>query len=53
MERIPRTGSASTCKRPMRGDVLVDLRNVFRPDYAEQFGFSYSSIGRPGKTTSE
>jgi UDPglucose 6-dehydrogenase len=34
-------------KKQMRGDVLVDLRNVFRPDYAQQFGFSYSSIGRP------
>jgi UDPglucose 6-dehydrogenase len=34
-------------KKHMRGDVLVDLRNVFRPDYAQQFGFNYSSIGRP------
>jgi UDPglucose 6-dehydrogenase len=34
-------------KKTMRGNVLVDLRNVFRPDYAQQFGFSYSSIGRP------
>ena len=34
-------------KKAMRGNVLVDLRNVFRPDYAQQFGFSYSSIGRP------
>jgi len=34
-------------KKQMRGNVLVDLRNVFRPDYAQQFGFSYSSIGRP------
>ena len=34
-------------KQQMRGNVLIDLRNVFRPDYAEQFGFSYSSIGRP------
>ncbi|HKJ61766.1 MAG TPA: UDP binding domain-containing protein, partial [Hyphomicrobiales bacterium] len=32
----------------MKGDMLVDLRNVFRPDYAEQCGFRYSSIGRPG-----
>nr|MBX2805672.1 nucleotide sugar dehydrogenase [Hyphomicrobiales bacterium] len=31
----------------MKGDVLVDLRNVFRPDYAKQCGFKYSSIGRP------
>jgi UDPglucose 6-dehydrogenase len=34
-------------KRQMRGNVLVDLRNVFRPDYVQQFGFTYSSIGRP------
>jgi UDPglucose 6-dehydrogenase len=34
-------------KRQMRGGVLVDLRNVFRPDYARQCGFAYHSIGRP------
>jgi UDPglucose 6-dehydrogenase len=34
-------------KKRMRGNVLIDLRNVFRPDYAQQFGFRYSSIGRP------
>jgi UDPglucose 6-dehydrogenase len=33
-------------KERMRGDVLVDLRNVFRPDYARDCGFRYSSIGR-------
>jgi UDPglucose 6-dehydrogenase len=33
-------------KKQMRGDVLVDLRNVFRADYARQCGFNYSSIGR-------
>lgn len=31
----------------MKGDLLIDLRNVFRPDFAEQCGFRYSSIGRP------
>jgi UDPglucose 6-dehydrogenase len=36
-------------RKLMRGDALVDLRNVFRADYAEQCGFSYSSIGRPLK----
>jgi UDPglucose 6-dehydrogenase len=36
-------------KGAMRGDLLVDLRNVFRPDYARQCGFSYCSIGRPLK----
>lgn len=34
-------------KAAMRGDVLVDLRNVFRPQDAEETGFQYSSIGRP------
>jgi UDPglucose 6-dehydrogenase len=33
-------------KKQMRGNVLVDLRNVFREDYAQQCGFDYSSIGR-------
>ncbi len=36
-----------TLKGQMRGDVLIDLRNVFRPDYARQCGFTYDSIGRP------
>lgn len=34
-------------KATMSGDVLVDLRNVFRPDDARAAGFLYSSIGRP------
>ncbi len=34
-------------RKVMRGEALVDLRNVFRPDHARQCGFSYSSIGRP------
>ena len=34
-------------KEQMRGNHLVDLRNVFRADYAQQCGFDYSSIGRP------
>ncbi|MEG6509859.1 UDP-glucose/GDP-mannose dehydrogenase family protein [Methyloligella sp. 2.7D] len=35
-----------TLKAKMRGDVLVDLRNVFSPAQAKQAGFTYSSIGR-------
>ena len=31
----------------MRTPVLVDLRNVYRPEDAEKHGFAYSSIGRP------
>jgi UDPglucose 6-dehydrogenase len=35
-------------KRLMRGDVLVDLRNVFRPAHAAENGFRYTDIGRAG-----
>ncbi len=34
-------------KRLMRGDVIVDLRNVFRPEIAVEAGFRYSGVGRP------
>ena len=30
----------------MRGDVLVDLRNIYLPAQARAAGFSYTSIGR-------
>ena len=30
--------------------VLVDLRNIYRPDEIEKAGFRYMSIGRPGDT---
>ena len=33
-------------KETMRGDALVDLRNVFEPELAEAAGFTYSGIGR-------
>jgi UDPglucose 6-dehydrogenase len=33
-------------KGKMRGDLLVDLRNVYLPKQAEAAGFIYSSIGR-------
>ncbi|MEM6661104.1 MAG: UDP-glucose/GDP-mannose dehydrogenase family protein [Pseudomonadota bacterium] len=33
-------------KQSMRGNVLVDLRNVFVPADARDAGFAYSSIGR-------
>jgi UDPglucose 6-dehydrogenase len=36
----------NAAKAKMRGDVLVDLRNVFPPELAEDAGFSYSSVGR-------
>ena len=31
----------------MRGDVVVDLRNVYRPDAMAALGFRYDSVGRP------
>ena len=30
----------------MKGDALVDLRNIYRPADAEAAGFAYSSVGR-------
>ena len=32
---------------PMRQRVLVDLRNVYRPEVVRAQGFAYTSIGRP------
>ena len=31
----------------MRGSVMVDLRNVYRPSEAREAGFDYVSVGRP------
>jgi UDPglucose 6-dehydrogenase len=33
-------------KSAMRGNVLVDLRNIYRPDLALEAGFEYTGIGR-------
>jgi UDPglucose 6-dehydrogenase len=33
-------------RRQMRGSVLVDLRNVYRPAEARAAGFAYTSVGR-------
>jgi hypothetical protein len=30
----------------MRGDVLVDLRNIYLPAQARAAGFNYTSVGR-------
>jgi UDPglucose 6-dehydrogenase len=32
----------------MRGNVLVDLRNVYDPLAMRQAGFNYHCVGRPG-----
>ena len=37
----------------MRGDILVDLRNVYLPELAEAAGFSYSGVGRGALRKSE
>ena len=37
-----------TVRARMRGNVLVDLRNVFNAADAVQAGFDYFSVGRPG-----
>ena len=34
----------------MRGDVLVDLRNIFRSQHAIEHGFRYTGIGRSPET---
>jgi UDPglucose 6-dehydrogenase len=31
----------------LRAPVVIDLRNVYRPEEMRQRGFRYSSIGRP------
>jgi len=33
-------------RRAMRGDVLVDLRNMYSPELASAAGFRYSGVGR-------
>jgi len=33
-------------KQAMRGDVVVDLRNVYEQDLMENAGLRYTSVGR-------
>ncbi|KIZ38288.1 MULTISPECIES: UDP-glucose/GDP-mannose dehydrogenase family protein [Rhodopseudomonas] len=35
-------------KREMRQAIVVDLRNVYRPEEMAEHGFAYHSVGRPG-----
>ena len=35
-------------KTLMESPVIVDLRNIYRPDEMAQRGFTYESVGRPG-----
>ncbi len=34
-------------KQVMRGDVLIDLRNIYQPSDAAAAGFAFRSVGRP------
>ena len=40
----------NTLKGRMRGDVLVDLRNIYLPAQARAAGFNYTSVGQAGRT---
>ena len=33
-------------KRHLKEPILIDLRNVYKPDYVKNLGFSYTSVGR-------
>ena len=35
-------------KSLLRAPIIVDLRNIYRPEDMARLGFNYSSIGRPG-----
>lgn len=37
-------------KGSLKGDVVVDLRNIYSPEDMAKRGFAYTSIGRPAKT---
>ncbi len=39
-------------KKQMAQPVVVDLRNIYRPDEMAEHGFTYASIGRPAKRLS-
>ncbi|MEQ1615352.1 MAG: UDP binding domain-containing protein, partial [Hyphomicrobiaceae bacterium] len=41
--------SLEALKAAMRGNALIDLRNMFQPQDAITAGFRYTSIGRPTK----
>ena len=36
-----------TTKRLLKKPLMVDLRNIYRPDEMEKSGFTYVSVGRP------
>jgi len=36
-------------KQQMAQPIIVDLRNIYRTDEMAEHGFTYESVGRPGK----
>ena len=48
-----RAVNLAAMKSKMRGDALIDLRNIYPPDLARAAGFIYTSVGRPGDMASE
>jgi UDPglucose 6-dehydrogenase len=36
-------------REAMAAPIIVDLRNIYRPDEMERLGFMYESIGRPAR----
>ncbi len=36
-----------TIKAAMKGDIIMDARNLLKPDEARKHGFTYLSVGRP------
>jgi UDPglucose 6-dehydrogenase len=34
-------------KKLLKSPIVIDLRNIYRPDEMAQFGFNYTSLGRP------
>ena len=43
----------STLREVMRGNILVDLRNVYPPELAAAAGFAYTGVGRGGVERSD
>ena len=39
--------TSAGCKRLLAEPVIVDLRNIYRPEDMARHGFSYVSVGRP------
>ena len=44
------TATDDRLKREMAQPVIVDLRNIYRPEDMAALGFSYESIGRAPQT---